>query len=180
MKLYFTNTTAAPFIARQLAESSEISNQFSRKIKSGEDEITKKEECEQETSRYCATSLESLIDFGTSKLGKDINLLINEVKTGSQGYEFGEGVKMVADKSVVCHKRKYPYAVFYCHTFQRTRTYMVPLVGGDGREAKAIAVCHMDTSAWHPNHLVFRVLKVKPGTPVCHFLSNNDIVWIPK
>ena len=55
-------------------------------------------------SRFCATSLESLIDFSTSKLGRNVNVLTNEVKTGSQEYEFGVGMKKVEDKSVVCHK----------------------------------------------------------------------------
>ncbi|RVW61935.1 hypothetical protein CK203_064589 [Vitis vinifera] len=54
----------------------------------------------------------------------------------SQEYEFGVGMKKVADKSVVCHKMNYPYAVFYCHTFTKTRTYMIPLVGVDGSNLK--------------------------------------------
>ena len=90
-------------------------------------------------------------------------------------------MKKVADKSVVCHKMNYPYAVFYCHTFTKTRTYMIPLVGVDGSKSKAMAACHSDTSAWHPQHVAFQVLKIKPGTvPVCHFLHNNAMVWIPK
>ena len=131
--------------------------------------------------RYCATSLESLIDFGTSKLGRNVNVLMNEVKSGNQEYEFGVGIKKVADKSVVCHQLNYPYAVFYCHTFTKTRTYVIPLVGTDGSKAKAMAACHSDTSAWHPKHVAFKVLNVKPGTvPICHFLHNNAMVWIPK
>ena len=99
----------------------------------------------------------------------------------SQEYEFGVGMKKVADKSVVCHKMNYPYAVFYCHTFTKTRTYMIPLVGVDGSKSKAMAACHSDTSAWHPQHVAFQVLKIKPGTvPICHFLHNNAMVWIPK
>ncbi|KAL6344682.1 hypothetical protein AAG906_002588 [Vitis piasezkii] len=90
-------------------------------------------------------------------------------------------MKKVADKSVVCHKMNYPCAVFYCHTFTKTRTYMIPLVGADGSKSKAMAACHSDTSAWHPQHVAFQVLKIKPGTvPVCHFLHNNAMVWIPK
>ncbi|XP_034680549.1 BURP domain protein RD22-like isoform X2 [Vitis riparia] len=157
------------------------------KEKSAEAELMKKEieDCEEPAmdgeSRFCATSLESLIDFSTSKLGRNVNVLTNEVRMGSQEFEFGVRMKKVADKSVVCHKMNYPYAVFYCHTFAKTRTYMIPLVGADGSKAKAMAACHSDTSAWHPQHVAFQVLKIKPGTvPICHFLHNNAMVWIPK
>nr|CAN83032.1 hypothetical protein VITISV_006147 [Vitis vinifera] len=185
----------AMFLPRQVADSipfsskklPEILNRLSVKEKSAEAELMKEEieECEEDAmdgeSRFCATSLESLIDFSTSKLGRNVNVLTNEVKTGSQEYEFGVGMKKVADKSVVCHKMNYPYAVFYCHTFTKTRTYMIPLVGVDGSKAKAMAACHSDTSAWHPQHVAFQVLKIKPGTvPVCHFLHNNAMLWIPK
>ncbi|KAJ9702395.1 hypothetical protein PVL29_004230 [Vitis rotundifolia] len=196
MKLNLATTTnGAVFLPHQVAESMpfssnklpEILNRFSLKEKSAEAEIIKKEleECEEPAmegeARYCATSLESLIHFSTSKLGRNVNVLTNEVKTGSQEYEFGVGMKKVADKSVVCHKMNYPYAVFYCHTFTKTRTYMIPLVGADGSKAKAMAACHSDTSAWHPKHVAFKVLNVKPGTvPVCHFVHNNAMVWIPK
>ena len=101
---------------------------------------------------------------------------------GSQEYELGEGVKVVADKSVVCHKLKYPYAVFYCHAIHKTKVYTLPFVGTqDGKKAEVVASCHMDTSTWNPKNVAFQVLKVKPGTvPVCHFLPRDDLIWIPK
>ncbi|KAL6344580.1 hypothetical protein AAG906_002485 [Vitis piasezkii] len=61
-------------------------------------------------------------------------------------------MKKVADKSLVCHKiMNYPYVVFYCHTFTKTRTYMIPLVGADGSKSKAMAACHSDTSCGLPS-----------------------------
>ena len=189
------STNEGMFLPCQVADSISFSskklpkilNRLSVKEKSAEAELMKKEieRCEEPAmdgeSRFCATSLESLIDFSTSKLGRNVNVLTNEVKTGSQEYEFGVGMKKVADKSVVCHKMNYPYAVFYCHTFTKTRTYMIPLVGADGSKAKAMAACHSDTSAWHPQHVAFQVLKIKPGTvAVYHFLHKNAMVWIPK
>ncbi|KAL6344486.1 hypothetical protein AAG906_002391 [Vitis piasezkii] len=168
-------TNEAMFLPRQVADSipfsskklPEILNRLSVKEKSAEAELMKKEiedQCEEAAldgeSGFCATSLESLIDFSTSKLGRNVNVLTNEVKTGSQEYEFGVGMKKVADKSVVCHKMNYPYAVFYCHTFTKTKTYMIPLVGADGSKAKAMAACHSDTSAWHPQHVAFKCSKL--------------------
>ncbi|RVW61942.1 La protein 1 [Vitis vinifera] len=58
----------------------------SLKEKSAEAEIIKElEACEEPAmegeARYCATSLESLIYFSTSKLGRNVNVLTNEVST---------------------------------------------------------------------------------------------------
>ncbi|KAI8031631.1 BURP domain protein RD22 [Camellia lanceoleosa] len=89
------------------------------------------------------------------------------------------GVEKIADgKAVVCHKQNYEYAVFYCHKTDTTKAYMVSMAGADRTQAKAVVVCHTDTSAWNPKHLAFLVLKVKPGTlPICHFLSEDHVVW---
>ncbi|KAL6344485.1 hypothetical protein AAG906_002390 [Vitis piasezkii] len=189
MELHFIrDANLATFLPRQVANSipfsskkfPEILNEFSIKPESEEAETIKNtiRECEEPgikgEEKYCATSLESMVDFSTSKLGKEGN--------PEQQYTITTGVKKLAgDKAVVCHKQSYPYAVFYCHKTQTTRAYMVPLVGADGSKVKAVAVCHTDTSAWNPKHLAFQVLKVKPGTvPICHFLPEDHVVWVPK
>ncbi|CAN6877249.1 unnamed protein product [Brassica oleracea] len=169
---------------------SEILNTFSVKPGSGEAEMMKKtiEECEAKRvggeEKYCATSLESMVDFSVSKLGKDhvraVSTEVAEKNAPMQKYRIAAaGVKKLSDdKSVVCHKQKYPFAVFYCHKAMMTSVYAVPLEGENGLRAKAVAVCHKNTSAWNPNHLAFKVLKVKPGTvPVCHFLPETHVVW---
>jgi hypothetical protein len=100
--------------------------------------------------------------------------------TPLQKYTIEGAKKLAANTAVVCHKQKYPYAVFYCHKTTTTKAYAVSLVGEDGTKAKAVAVCHTDTAKWNPKHLAFRVLKVKPGTsPVCHFLPEDHVVWVP-
>ncbi|WZZ01215.1 hypothetical protein YC2023_073543 [Brassica napus] len=169
---------------------SEILNTFSVKPGSGEAEMMKKtiEECEAKRvggeEKYCATSLESMVDFSVSKLGKDhvraVSTEVAEKNAPMQKYRIAAaGVKKLSDdKSVVCHKQKYPFAVFYCHKAMMTSVYAVPLEGENGLRAKAVAVCHKNTSAWNPNHLAFKVLKVKPGSvPVCHFLPETHVVW---
>ncbi|GFS35400.1 BURP domain-containing protein [Actinidia rufa] len=198
MTLHFTkSTTPTTFLPRQVAEKipfssekmPEIMNYFSVKPDSKEAEIMKKtvKECEEPRikgeEKYCATSLESMVDFITNKLGKNIQGVSTEVdrETQLQKYSITGVEKMAGDKAVVCHKQDYAYAVFYCHKIQTTKEYVVSLVGADGKKAKAVAVCHMDTSAWNPKHLAFQVLKVKPGTvPICHFLPEDNIVWVPK
>ncbi|KAL1224299.1 BURP domain protein RD22 [Cardamine amara subsp. amara] len=169
---------------------SEILNRFSVKPGSEEAEMMKKtiEECEAKSvggeEKYCATSLESMIDFTVSKLGKNhvraVSTEVTKKNAPMQKYKIAAaGVKKLSDdKSVVCHKQKYPFAVFYCHKAMMTSVYSVPLEGENGMRAKAVAVCHKNTSAWNPNHLAFKVLKVKPGTvPVCHFLPETHVVW---
>ncbi|XWS70348.1 hypothetical protein CRYUN_Cryun03dG0040200 [Craigia yunnanensis] len=200
MTLHFTeNTERTTFLPRPIAQKipfssdklPEILNEFSVKPGSVEAEMMKKtiKECEQPQiqgeEKYCATSLESMIDFSTSKLGKNNAQAFStevEKQTPMQKYTIAAGLqKMAGEKSVVCHKQNYAYAVFYCHKSETTRAYMVPLEGADGSKAKAVAICHTDTSAWNPKHLAFQVLKVEPGTiPICHFLPQDHIVWVPK
>ncbi|KAK8550473.1 hypothetical protein V6N12_039181 [Hibiscus sabdariffa] len=198
MTLHFTeNTEKSTFLPYQLSQTipfssdklPEIFTKFSVKPGSDKAEMMKNtiKECEQPSiqgeEKYCATSLESMIDFSTSKLGKIDQAVSTEVEkqTPMQRYTVAAGVERIGgDKTVVCHKQNYAYAVFYCHKSETTRAYTVPLEGADGTKAKAVAVCHTDTSGWNPKHLAFQVLKVEPGTvPICHFLPQDHIVWVP-
>ncbi|KAG5412076.1 hypothetical protein IGI04_008395 [Brassica rapa subsp. trilocularis] len=166
---------------------SEILNTFSVKPGSEEAEMMKKtiEECEAKRvggeEKYCATSLESMVDFSVSKLGKyhvrAVSTEVAEKNAPMQKYKIAApGIKKLSDdKSVVCHKQKYPFAVFYCHKAMMTSVYAVPLEGENGLRAKAVAVCHKNTSAWNPNHLAFKVLKVKPGTVPCWTKLDNSL-----
>ncbi|XP_034683293.1 BURP domain-containing protein 1-like [Vitis riparia] len=85
---YGFNKIPQPFHAKQAQDGLNIV-----KEKSAEAELMKKEieDCEEPAmdgeSRFCATSLESLIDFSTSKLGRNVNVLTNEVRMGSQEFE---------------------------------------------------------------------------------------------
>ncbi|KAI9106869.1 hypothetical protein K1719_022397 [Acacia pycnantha] len=199
MKLHFTQSSnQASFLPRELANSipfssakfNDILNRFDIKPESEDAEVMKNtlKECEEEgikgEEKYCATSLESMVDFTTSKLGNKVDALSTEAvkDTRMQEFTIAPGVKEVGEKkAVVCHRQEYPYAVFYCHKTDVTRLYTVPLEGADGVRVKAVAVCHTDTSGWNPKHLAFQVLKVKPGTvPVCHFLPQDHVVWVPK
>ncbi|PNY03716.1 BURP domain protein [Trifolium pratense] len=201
MNLQFTKTTsnAAAFLPRQVANSMPFSsnkveyilNKLNIKKGSKGAQIVKNtiSECEEHgiegEEKSCVTSLESMVDFTISKLGKNVEAVSTEVNKESelQQYIIAQGVKKLGEKNkaVVCHKENYPYAVFFCHKTEKTKAYSVPLVGADGSRVNAIAVCHTDTSKWNPKHLAFQVLKVKPGTvPVCHLLPEDHVVWISK
>lgn len=200
LNLHFTKTTSgAKLLPRHVAETipfssnefSDILNRFSVEPGSAEALEMKKtiEECEvpamEGEDKYCATSLEAMVDYSTSKLGKNVKVMATEVgkeESPQQEFTISPGVtKMVGDKRVVCHGQNYPYAVFHCHASHATKAYLVPMVGADGTKVKAVAACHIDPSKWNPRHLAFQVLKVKPGmVPICHFLPEDHIVWTSK
>nr|XP_048336669.1 BURP domain-containing protein 3-like [Ziziphus jujuba var. spinosa] len=139
--------------------------------------------------KLCATSLESMVDFTSEIIGPGIEFdLLSTThptisKAFTQNYTILEVPKeVVAPKMVFCHPVPYPYAVFFCHYFgTETKVFKVSLGGENGDKVKAIAVCHMDTSDWDPKHMLFRLLRTKPGvnSPVCHFLPANHLVWTP-
>lgn len=198
MNLRFSESTnEATLLARQVADSlpfssnklPEILGKFSVNPGSDEAEVIEKtiKECEEKgikgEEKFCATSLESMIDFSTSKLGKDVEAISTNAENGQKKEYRIVGVnRMPREKAVVvCHRKEYAYAVFYCHETDTTVAYKVAMVAADGSKAEAVAVCHRDTAAWNPKHLAFQVLKVKPGTvPVCHFLPEDHIVWVPR
>ena len=196
----FTKTSdhGPTFLPRDVANSipfssnkvENILNYFAIKQGSAESEIVKNtiSECEANSikgeEKLCVTSLESMVDFTTLKLGNNVDTVSTEVngESGLQQYVIANGVKKMGENNlVVCHKRNYPYAVFYCHKTDATKVYSVPLEGADGSRVKAVAICHTDTSHWSPKHLAFQVLKVQQGTvPVCHFLQEGQVVWFSK
>ncbi|XP_043699195.1 BURP domain protein RD22-like isoform X2 [Telopea speciosissima] len=197
MNLHFTKTTpGAAFLPSKEADAtpfsstkfSDVLQRFAVVPGSKEAQVMKNtiQECEepgvQGEDKYCATSLESMVDFSTSKLGTNVQAMSTEMdreETKKQQYTITGVQKKASDKAVVCHAQPYVYAVFYCHATLSTKAYKVSLVGADGTKANAIAVCHTDTSKWNPKHLAFQVLKIKPGTtPVCHFLPEDHVVWV--
>ncbi|XP_054778714.1 LOW QUALITY PROTEIN: BURP domain protein RD22-like [Prosopis cineraria] len=175
-----------PFSSSKMAE---ILNKFAVKPGSVKAEVINNtiKLCEESgikgEEKYCATSLESMVDFIASKLGKNVEAWSTEGKkeTKKQEYTITQGVKVGEAKVAVCHKLNYVYAVFYCHKIENTVAYTVSLKGADGSRVKAVSVCHRDTSQWNPKHLAFQMLKVKPGSvPICHFLFQDAIAWVQR
>lgn len=201
MNLQFVKSnTPGTLLPRKVSDSIPFSLKYMQEIygkfsvidpNSKEAEMIKKTiaQCEKSgikgEEKYCATSLESMIDFIVSKLGKKILAISTETEMETdqlqQKYAIA-GVKKVTDndRAAICHKLNYAHIVFYCHKIENTEAFEVSLVGADGTKTKAAAVCHRDTSEWNPKQLAFQVLKVKPGSvPVCHFLTEDNIIWVP-
>ncbi|KAL3515185.1 hypothetical protein ACH5RR_022087 [Cinchona calisaya] len=140
--------------------------------------------------KFCATSYESMLNFAKRTFGLQMQTNIQVLSTvhltgstdGIQKYTIVKVPERIsAPKMVACHTMPYPYKVFYCHYQEsESRVYKVSLNGGNGDGVEAIAVCHMDTSHWSPDHVSFSVLGIKPGTsPVCHFFAANHLVLVP-
>lgn len=140
-------------------------------------------------TKFCATSMESMVDFVGTALGtkpSSFQLLTTSHLTKSlvhfQNYTISRAPEVIAaPRLVACHAMPYPYAVYYCHYQEGDNSVLkIPLEGDNSDRVQAMAVCHMDTSQWSPSHPAFRVLKTKPGAnPVCHFFPADDFVWIP-
>lgn len=138
-------------------------------------------------TRFCATSLESMLDSARGVFGLDTEFKLLTTSsltkpTPLQNYTILEVPQEIfAPKSIACHSMPYPYAVFYCHGQEnKNRLFEISLGGEDGEKVEAVAVCHMDTSQWDADHVSFRVLKIKPGdSPVCHFFPLDNLVWVP-
>lgn len=198
MNLQFSQPTSQkPFLPRPLADSTpfssknlpEILAKFAVKPNSSKAAAIEKtlQDCEDRgvkgEERFCATSLESMVDFATSVLGRGVMAVSTESgSSGEKAYRIEAVRRLPSEKAVVaCHQLEYAYAVFYCHSTATTVAYGVSLAGDGGGGAGAVAVCHRDTAEWNPEHLAFKVLKVKPGSvPICHFLPENHVVWVSK
>ncbi|CAK8576496.1 unnamed protein product [Lathyrus sativus] len=152
------------------------------------------EECEGETTtgetKICANSLESMLEFVDTIIGSNTkhNILSTSkpspTATPLQKYTILEVSHDIhAPKWVACHPLPYPYAIYYCHYISTgIKVFKVMLVGDDnGDKMEALGICHLDTSDWNPDHVVFRQLGIKAGknTPVCHFFPINHLLWVP-
>ncbi|PON84903.1 BURP domain containing protein [Trema orientale] len=143
-------------------------------------------------TRFCATTLESMLDFASDTFGSGVRfrvLTTTHLKNPTallQNYTvLGEPKEIVAQRMIGCHTMPYPYAVYYCHSQgsgsgSENKVFEVSLVGEYGERVEAAAVCHMDTSRWDSDHVSFHVLGVEPGSsPVCHFFPSDNLVWVP-
>ncbi|XWS54893.1 hypothetical protein CRYUN_Cryun10bG0128900 [Craigia yunnanensis] len=149
-------------------------------------------ECESDAikgeTKFCATSLESMLDFARRIFGLNSRFKIlttahlTKSSTLFQNYTILETPQQIsAPMMVACHTVPYPYAVLYCHSQEtENKVFKVSLGGENGDKVQAVVVCHMDTSQWSRNHVSFRVLGIEPGTPgVCHFFPADNFVIVP-
>ncbi|KAG6517626.1 hypothetical protein ZIOFF_021022 [Zingiber officinale] len=141
-------------------------------------------------TKHCATSIESMVDFAVSALATDyvsaVSTVANATAAAAMQRYVVEGFERMGGEGlgVFCHAEPYAYVVFHCHAVGKgmMREYAVSLKGSGGSRVEAIAVCHLDTTSWNPQHVMLQVLQVKPGSavPVCHFLPSDHVLWTPR
>ncbi|TKY67544.1 RAFTIN 1A [Spatholobus suberectus] len=141
-------------------------------------------------TKICATSLESMLEFVDTIIGSEAkrNILTTSYPTASsvplQKYtilEISEDIN--APKWVACHPLPYPFAIYYCHFIATGSKVFKVTLGGEngGNKIEALGICHLDTSDWSPDHILFRQLGIKPGkAPVCHFFPIKHLMWVPQ
>ncbi|KAK7350611.1 hypothetical protein VNO77_09426 [Canavalia gladiata] len=145
-------------------------------------------ECERVPSRgetkRCVSSAEGMIEFAVSVLGANVVVRSTENVNGS-GRSVMIGTVYAVDggkvtKSVSCHQSLYPYLLYYCHSVPQVRVYEADILDVDTKEKinHGVAICHLDTSAWGPEHGAFLALGSGPGQiEVCHWIFENDMTW---
>ncbi|XP_057762832.1 polygalacturonase 1 beta-like protein 3 [Arachis stenosperma] len=146
------------------------------------------QECERvpspgETKR-CVGSMEDMIDFATSVLGRNIAVRSTLNVNGSKknvlvGKVIGINGGRVT-QSVSCHQSLFPYLLYYCHSVPKVRVYEADLLDPKSKDKvnHGVAICHLDTSAWSPTHGAFLSLGSGPGRiEVCHWIFENDMTW---
>jgi hypothetical protein len=124
-----------------------------------------------------------MVEFAASSLGtRDVHAVSTEVDRAGpaprQAYrvEAVRPVPVSGGDMVACHGMAYAYAVFGCHT-TTAAAYTVALSGADGTRAEALAACHADAAPGVAE--AYKRLGVAPGSvPVCHFLPQDDMLWV--
>ncbi|KAL3512874.1 hypothetical protein ACH5RR_025591 [Cinchona calisaya] len=145
-------------------------------------------ECERPASKRetkrCVGSVEDMIDFAASVLGRNVVVRTTENVVGSKQNVMIGKVKGInggkVTKSVSCHQSLYPYLLYYCHSVPKVKVYVADILDVESKTKinYGVAICHIDTSAWSPGHGAFVALGSGPGLiEVCHWIFENDMTW---
>ncbi|KAJ7953621.1 polygalacturonase-1 non-catalytic subunit beta-like [Quillaja saponaria] len=145
-------------------------------------------ECEgapsQGETKRCVGSVEDMIDFVTSVLGRNVAVRTTENLNGSNSNVMVGSVKGInggkVTQSVSCHQSLFPYLLYYCHSVPKVRVYEADILDSNSKAKinHGVAICHLDTSSWSPSHGAFFALGSTPGKiEVCHWIFQNDMTW---
>ncbi|XP_058776466.1 polygalacturonase 1 beta-like protein 3 [Vicia villosa] len=145
-------------------------------------------DCERVPSRgetkRCVGSIEDMIDFATSVLGRNVVVRTTQNLNGSKKSVMVGRVSGInggkVTRSVSCHQSLFPSLLYYCHSVPKVRVYQADLLDPKSKDKinQGVAVCHLDTSDWSPTHGAFMSLGSGPGRiEVCHWIFENDMSW---
>lgn len=178
-----------PFSASRIQELKEIFHGSEENSTMGSILESTLKECEREPSKgetkRCVTSIEDMIDFAVSVLGRNVTVESTENVAGSKGdILIGRVVGLNGGrvtKSVSCHESLFPYLVYFCHSVPKVKVYEAEILDVKKRERinRGVAICHIDTSMWGAGHGAFVALGGRPGEiEVCHWIFENDMTWV--
>ncbi|KAI8528300.1 hypothetical protein RHMOL_Rhmol12G0139500 [Rhododendron molle] len=145
-------------------------------------------ECERAPStgetKRCVGSVEDMIDFAISMLGRNMVVRTTENNKGSKNDVMIETVSGInvgrVTKSVSCHQSLFPYLLYYCHSVPKVQVYEANILDPKTKVKinHRVAICHVDTSSWEAGHEAFMALSSSPGKiKVCHWIFENDMTW---
>ncbi|XP_059656102.1 polygalacturonase 1 beta-like protein 3 [Cornus florida] len=145
-------------------------------------------ECERAPSpgetKRCVGSVEDMIDFATSVLGRNVEVRTTQNTNGSTRNVMIGSVKGInggkVTKSVSCHQSLFPYLLYYCHSVPKVRVYEADLLDPKTKAKinRGVSICHLDTTDWSSGHGAFAALGSGPGKiEVCHWIFENDMTW---
>jgi hypothetical protein len=133
--------------------------------------------------RVCLASLESYVDFLSSHVGPDVQVL-----TSSPRPRIIMGPVTITNFSLhhseednlsvlVCHILNFPAQMYMCHSVPDSKVIEATVTDVDGVEMQATGICHLDTKMWYPGHQSFRNICTQPRIPVSHRNGPEAMVW---
>jgi hypothetical protein len=144
--------------------------------------------------RACPTSVEAMAEFVSSEVGSDVELLATsgapEVITPLMKplkpvriLQFTKRSIVEGKHIVICHNLMFPSQMYYCHHVTGTKVVQASLEAQDedgSSVIQGVAVCHLDTTMWASEHPAFASLNIPRGAEACHWIAQNDLIWMPK
>lgn len=145
--------------------------------------------------RECVTSFEEMVDFLNSIVpqGREVmkidawstTMLEPSTHIDEDDHFLVRSVtsKMTMQNIIVanCHAPISPFMIDLCHHMDDVRAYHVTLqlMTQKTKTISTVAMCHLDTRNWNPNHLAFKILGGKPSLePLCHWAEPDDIQFV--
>nr|CAD1831834.1 unnamed protein product [Ananas comosus var. bracteatus] len=193
MTLHFPEVASGPaFLPRKEADAiplsveklPEVLGRFGIQLDSVEARWMRKtaRECQEPAvggeKKFCATSLESMVDFSTLSFGtRDMRAVSTTVAKKEYTIVQSGIYKLAGDELVACHVETYAYAVFYCYLTGSTRAYMVKMVGKDGAQLTPQRFATPTRQRGTRTPGVPGAQGEARTVPICHFLPQDHVVW---
>lgn len=146
--------------------------------------------------KECPMTVDAMAQFVASQLGSTSVVALSTVGAPTTVPVNPSPVKIESFKKrslsegehiIICHSLMFPSALYYCHHVTGTKVVQASLrVDSSEQEGDhsgsvdiaAVGICHLDTSLWASEHPAFTKLNIPRGAEACHWLSQQDIVWV--